>query len=91
MQAPVTRPGSVGPEPHRRPHSALADPLGRPVKRVELPPPPGPPRFRIAASATDSPEWRTTADVRQLYHLGRKAFTGVVQEPTAPDPLPSGR
>lgn len=69
----------------------LTDTLGRPVTRVELPPPPGPPRFRVAASATDSPEWTTTADVRQPYHLGRKAFTVVVQEPTAPDPLPSGR
>jgi hypothetical protein len=69
----------------------LTDTLGRPVTRVELPPPPGPLRFRVAASATDSPEWRTTANVRQPYHLGRKAFTGVVQEPTAPDPLPSGR
>ena len=72
----------------------LVDTAGEPLKRVELPPPPGLARYRIAATPTDHPDdhpdWRTTAEVGVKYHLGRRTFAGVVQEPTVV-PLPSGR
>lgn len=68
----------------------LVNTSGEPLKRVELPPPPGPARYRIAAIPTDNPAWKTTADVSVKYHLGRRTFAGVVQEPTVV-PLPSGQ
>jgi hypothetical protein len=68
----------------------LVDVLGRAVPRVELSPPLGVARFRIAAHRSNDPNWRTLADVRVGYHLGRRLFTGTVQEP-AGVPLPSGQ
>ncbi len=68
----------------------LTDTASRPVKRVELDDPPGEVRYRIAARPTADPAWRPVADVRVPYHLGRRAFTGTVQEP-AVVPLPSGQ
>ncbi len=69
----------------------LIDTAGQPVPRVELSPPPGPTRYRISATPSAEPGLRTTADVRAPYHLGRRTFAGVVQQPAAPDPLPSGQ
>jgi hypothetical protein len=68
----------------------LVDPAGGLVQRVELPPPTGPARYRIAAHPTADPAWRTTADAGVRYHLGRRTFAGVVQE-AAVVPLPSGQ
>lgn len=68
----------------------LIDTAGRPVKRVELDDPPGDARYRIAGRASPDAGWRTVADVRVPYHLGRRGFAGVVQEP-AVVPLPSGQ
>lgn len=68
----------------------LIDAAGEPVYRVELPSPPGPTRYRIAAHPSEDKAWRTTADVSVPYHFGRRTFTGSVQEPALPpNPPPS--
>ena len=66
----------------------LVDVNGELIHRVELPPPPGDARYRIAAHPSDDPSWRTTADVNAPYHFGRRTFTGCVQEPALPANAP---
>lgn len=66
----------------------LVDTTGELVHRVELPPPPGEPRYRIAAHPSDSPAWRTTANVSVPHHFGRRTFTGCVHEPALPTNAP---
>jgi hypothetical protein len=66
----------------------LVDVTGQPVQRVELPPPPGETRYRIAARPSDDPAWRTTADVSVPYHFARRTYTGSVQEPSLPPSAP---
>ena len=52
---------------------ALLDADGKPVPRVELPPP-GAPTFRISGHTIEAADWSERANFAQAYWLGRKRY-----------------
>ena len=62
---------------------------GQLVKRVELTPPPGAARFRLAAHPSDDARWQPAVGVSEPYHFGRKEHSACVQEavPTSEEEL----
>ncbi len=61
----------------------LVDTHGELLKRVELAPPPGVARYRLAAHPSEGIQWQPAASVSRPYHFGRKSHSACVQDAAA--------